>query len=96
MSLQCRYFVSYTGLKLPFKFVNEISDQDLGLRNTYFKAFFEDDVLLSFQKIVYGEVEYEHQYDYYNDGTIKQAKIAEFDSDDIRIIAYNDQGTPIS
>jgi hypothetical protein len=27
------------------------------------------------QKIVYGEIEFEHHYEYYNNGMIKQAKI---------------------
>jgi hypothetical protein len=95
MSLECRHFVAYTGVKLPFKFVNEITDNDLNLRNTYFKAYYDKDTLVSCQKIVYGEVEFEHQYEYYPNGTIRRAKITEADTEDVRNIEYNEQGIAI-
>ena len=91
-----RYFVAYTGIRLPFKFVNEITGGDLNLRNTYFKACYDmDEKLLSCQKLVYGEVEFEHQYEYYSNGIIKQAEIREADVDEVRFLRYSEEGSPL-
>jgi hypothetical protein len=82
-----RYFVSYSGIKLPLKLVNEISEQALHNRNTYFCGHFEaNDRLVRCQKIVYGEIESEHVYSYYNDGTLKQAEITE--DDETRVVNF--------
>ena len=52
-----RYFVSYSGIKLPLKLINEITETALHNRNTYFCGHFdEQDQLIRCQKIVYGEV----------------------------------------
>lgn len=94
--MNCRHYVAYTGVRLPFKFVNEITDHDLHLRNTYFKAFYDDTQrLVSCQKIVYGDIEFEHKYDYYHNGKLKRAEIREAD-EEIRIINYSEQGEPLS
>jgi hypothetical protein len=75
-----RYFVSYSGIKLPLKLVNEITEQGLHNRNTYFCGYFDaDDKLVRCQKIVYGEVESEHVYSYDNNGVLKRAEITEDD-----------------
>jgi len=75
-----RYFVSYSGIKLPLKLVNEITEDSLQNRNTYFCGHFDaDDKLTRCQKIVYGEVESEHVYSYHSNGALKLAKITEED-----------------
>jgi hypothetical protein len=75
-----RYFVSYSGIKLPLKLVNEITEQSLHNRNTYFCGHFDaDNKLLRCQKIVYGEVESEHVYTYYANSSLKLAQITEDD-----------------
>jgi hypothetical protein len=79
-SITLRYFVSYSGIKLPLKLVNEITEQSLHNRNTYFCGHFDsDDKLLRCQKIVYGEVESEHVYTYYANSALKLAQITEDD-----------------
>lgn len=61
-----RYFVSYSGIKLPLNLVNEISEQGLHTRNTYFCGYYDaTQRLVMCQKIVYGEVECEHIYEYH-------------------------------
>jgi Family of unknown function (DUF6156) len=86
----CRYFVSYSGVKLPLKLVNEISEIGLINRNTYYRGYFDNqDRLLLCQKIVYGEVESEHQY-YYSNGVLKDARITE--DDEVRNIHFNELG----
>ena len=86
-----RYFVSYSGIKLPLKLVNEITEAGLTNRNTYYRGYFDaQDKLLLCQKMVYGEVESEHQYHYYDNGDLKRAQITE--DDEIREIHFNELG----
>ena len=60
-------------------------------RNTYYRGYFDDqDRLLLCQKIVYGEVESEHQYQYYANGFLKDAQITE--DDDVRKVSFNELG----
>lgn len=88
---ECRYFVSYSGIKLPLKLVNEISEVGLINRNTYYRGYFDgQDKLLLCQKIVYGEVESEHKYQYFDNGVLRQAQIAE--DDEVNVIQYNELG----
>jgi Family of unknown function (DUF6156) len=56
-----RYFVSYSGIKLPLKLVNEITEASLNNRNTYYRGYFDaQDRILLCQKVVYGELKYIH------------------------------------
>jgi hypothetical protein len=88
---ECRYFVSYSGIKLPLKLVNEITEASLNNRSTYYRGYFKaQDKMLLCQKIVYGEVESEHQYQYYDNGILKSAQITE--DDEVREIHFNELG----
>ena len=92
---ECRYFVSYSGIKLPLKLVNEITEASLNNRNTYYCGYFDvQDRMLLCQKIVYGEVESEHQYQYYDNGILKSAQITE--DDEVREIHFNELGEMVS
>ncbi len=82
-----RYFVSYSGIKLPLKLVNEITEAGLHNRNTYFCGHFDaKHRLVCCQKIVYGEVESEHVYSYYDSGALRQAAITE--DDETRTLSF--------
>ena len=84
-----RYFVSYSGIKLPLKLVNEITEASLNNRNTYYRGYFDaQNRILSCQKVVYGEVESEHQYQYDDKGGLKHAQITE--DDEVREIHFNE------
>jgi hypothetical protein len=73
-----RYFVSYSGIKLPLHLVNEIPADGLHTRNTYFCGHFDaNGRLVCCQKIVYDEVECEHLYTYHANGALKLAQITE-------------------
>jgi hypothetical protein len=86
-----RYFVSYSGIKLPLKLVNEITEDSLNNRNTYYRSRFDDQGKMQLcQKIVYGEVESEHQYQYHDNGVLKSAQITE--DDEVREIHFNELG----
>lgn len=41
---EVRYFVSYSGIKLPLKLVNEITEASLNNRNTYYRGYFNPQI----------------------------------------------------
>lgn len=74
----CRYFVSYSGVKLPLKLVNELTEAGLQNRNTYYRGYFDaQERLIVCQKMVYNEVESEHCYQYDDNGVLTAATITE-------------------
>ncbi len=82
-----RYFVSYTGVKLPFKLVNPIPADGLAHRNTFIRAYYDGTGALSgFDKVVYGEVELSHRYEYRDDGALKRAEIVMVDEEPANLI----------
>ena len=86
-----RYFVSYSGIKLPLKLVTEISSEGLHNRNTYYRGYFDEQgKMLCCQKVVYGEVETEHHYQYHQNGALKHAQISE--DDEVRDVYFNEDG----
>jgi hypothetical protein len=71
-----RYFITYSGMKLPLRLVNPIEERDLENRNTYFRAEYDDqERLVAVEKLVYGEVELQHRYGYDTSGALKVAHI---------------------
>jgi hypothetical protein len=91
----CRYFVSYTGVKLPVKLVNPLELADLNNRNTFIRAFYDDEErLVGFEKMVYGAVEIAHRYEYYPDGVLKRAEISM--DEDVTELRYDASGAMVS
>jgi len=89
---KCRHFLTYTGVKLPLRLLNPLEEADIANRNTYFRAYYdEQDRMLVCQKVVYGEIEFEHRYDYYAGGTLRCAEILESE-DDSKIMCFDEQG----
>ncbi len=75
-----RYFIPYSGVKLALKLANPIEKGAVGNRNTYFRARFDDpERPVSIEKIVYGEIELVHRYDYDVSGALKAARITMLD-----------------
>lgn len=90
-STLCRYFVSYSGVKLPLKLVNEITAEALQNRNTYYRGYFDaQEKMLCCQKVVYGEVESQHSYEYDENGVLRHAQISEDDEE--QQIYFNQSG----
>lgn len=80
LSLQCRHFVSYSGVKLPLKLITPLDSESVDKRITYFRAYYnKQDQLVTVEKVVYGEIEFEHHYEYYADGRLKSAELREVD-----------------
>lgn len=79
-SLQCRHYVSYTGVKLPLKLITPIDGESLDKRITFFRGYYNaQEQLVAVEKVVYGEIEFEHRYDYHTDGRLKSAELREED-----------------
>jgi hypothetical protein len=92
---QYRYFLSYSGVKLPLNLVSPLAATELENRNTYFRAVFDDaDRLVSCEKIVYGEIELTHLYEYSADGVLSRARIAMGD-DEATEVLFDENGSPI-
>jgi Family of unknown function (DUF6156) len=90
-----RYFVSYTGVKLPVKMVNPLEEADLRNRNTYIIARFDtEDRLVGFEKMVYAEVEISHQYEYDSQGVLRRAEI--FMDEETTEMHFDAQGALLS
>lgn len=89
-----RFFVSYTGVKLPLKLVNPLGEAELANRNTYFRADFDDaERLLGFEKMVYGEVEMRHRYEYHPNGVLKRVEITDVE-EEVTVLAFDESGAP--
>lgn len=72
-----RYFLTYRGTRLPLQLTEELPAEALGHRNTYFRARYDaQDRLLCCEKLVYGEVEMSHRYEYDADGWLCRAVIS--------------------
>ncbi|GAB2188762.1 DUF6156 family protein [Sessilibacter sp. MAH2] len=77
-----KYFLSYSGVRLPLKLVSPIESESIENRNTYFVASFNDSgLLLQVVKKVYGEVELRHEYSYDDQGQLLEAKITNLDGE---------------
>jgi hypothetical protein len=86
-----RFFLSYSGVKLPLKLVNELSESDTENRNTYFRAAYNEQArMVLCQKVVYGELEMEHRYSYYDSGALEEAEITM--AGETRQIRFADSG----
>ncbi|MEJ2457488.1 MAG: DUF6156 family protein [Novosphingobium sp.] len=71
-----RYFVTYSGVDLPFRLVGPIGEEQVANRNTFIRAWFDaTERLAGFDKLVYGEVELSHRYDYGASGTLVRASV---------------------
>jgi hypothetical protein len=89
----CRYFVTYSGIKLPFNLCEELEEAALSNRNTFFRAWYDaQDRITGFQKIVYGEVELEHSYMYGENNTLIMAEITNSD-EEITVMHFDNSGT---
>jgi hypothetical protein len=77
-----RYFSTYSGIKLPFKLSQELEESAIQNRNTYFLGYFDEQGRMTgFQKLVYGEVELEHRYEFDAQGGLTQAEITNLEGE---------------
>lgn len=89
----CRYFVTYSGIKLPLKLCEPLEEAALSNRNTFFKASYDaQNRMTGFQKMVYGEVELEHSYKYDENNTLILAEITNADGE-VTVMHFDRSGT---
>jgi len=89
---ECRFFVSYSGVKLPFNLVNAIAREALSNRNTFIRAYYDKTGMLTgFDKVVYGEVELAHRYRYHGNGALSRADITMLD-EDTTVLLFDETG----
>lgn len=89
-----RYFVSYSGVKLPLKLVNELHDSDRDNRNTFFLGVYDEaERLIRCEKRVYGEIELLHNYLYHANGALRLAEITDADGE-VTVLEFDAQGNP--
>lgn len=94
-SFRIRCYTSYSGVGLPLNLVNEISDEDLRNRNTYYQGCYDlQQRLCICRKIVYAETEFEHRYSYHPNGQLKEARIQDEDGE-ITQLQFDEQGKPV-
>lgn len=92
----CRYFVSYSGVKLPLNLVTPLDAAALNNRNTFFRGWFDvAQRLIACEKITYGEVELTHRYEYDDNGVLRQATISGSD-EEVTVMRFDAQGLPLS
>lgn len=81
-TLVCRHYVSYSGVSLPLKLITPLDADSLDGRITYFRGYYNhEEQLLAVEKVVYGEIEFEHRYQYHPDGRLKIAELIEADEE---------------
>ncbi len=89
---KCRYFVTYSGVKLPLKLSQPLNEDALNNRNTFFRGYFDTHGRISsLQKMVYGEIEIEHRYEYYNNGILKQAEVIDAEGE-VTTLYFDESG----
>lgn len=90
-----QFFVTYTGVKLPFKLVEPIAAAALTHRNTFIRAWFDaDGQLTGFDKMVYGEIELAHRYAYHANGQLRRAEVT-MDEETV-ILTFDEAGAPVT
>ena len=89
-----RYFVTYSGVKLPLRLVNLLEEPELGHRNAYIRAHYDsEDRLIECEKLVYGEVELTHRYRYDSNGVLRSAEI--LIDDERSVLEFDADGLPL-
>ena len=90
-----RYFLSYSGVKLPLNLVGPLGEADLKNRNTFMRAMFDDhDRLIGCDKLVYGDVQLTHRYEYHPNGALKRAEIVM--DEDTTVLMFDEAGKVVA
>jgi hypothetical protein len=91
-----RYFVTYTGVDLPLKFVNELAPDALANRNTYYCVYYDKSGrLMEFEQLAYGAVELAHRYEYHDNGALRRVEIL-MPEEDPMIKCFDEQGAEVA
>lgn len=87
-----RYFVTYTGVKLPFNLTGELQEHEVKNRNTFFRGHFDSEgKITGFDKLAYGEIELAHRYTYHANGKLSTAEITDIDGE-VTVLEFDAEG----
>ena len=93
---ECRYFLTYSGVKLPLKLVTPISEADTRNRNTYMRGYYDaQQRLVACEKVVYGEIELAHRYRYHDNGRVSRAEIHLVADEELTVIRFDENGAQV-
>ncbi len=85
-----RYFLTYSGVNLPLTLLNELEPDQLKNRIAFFSGVYDgQDRLTGVQKMVYGEVEMEHRYQYDETGVLRRAEISDIDGE-VTVLTFDE------
>ena len=88
-TLTCRHFVTYSGVDLPLNLVTPLEEGDLDQRITFFRGYYDErEQLMAVEKVVYGEIAFEHHYQYHDDGRLKRIELIEAD-EEARVMQFD-------
>jgi hypothetical protein len=89
-----RYFLTYSGVRMPLNLVSPLESTELQNRNTYFRVTYDAaGRVATCEKVVYGEVELAHEYAYRDDGSLAHARIEL--GDEVTEVDCDETGAPI-
>jgi len=75
--MSTRYFLTYSGVKLPLALTQELAPDALAHRNTYLQADYDErGRMVRCQKLVYGDIEMTHVYEWDAQDRLVRATIA--------------------
>jgi hypothetical protein len=87
------YYLSYSGVRLPLKLTSPIEAGELENRNTYIVAHHDSQGrLVELVRMVYGEEELRHLYQYHDNDHLKQAEITM--GGETRVLDFDEEGKP--
>ena len=93
---ECRYFLTYSGVKLPLRLVTPIEEADTRNRNTYMRGYFDgQERLVALEKVVYGEIELAHRYHYHDNGNVSRAEVHLVADEELTILNFDERGAQV-
>lgn len=88
-----RHFVTYSGVKLPLNLNSELTEAEVHNRITFFRAGYNAaEQMLKVEKVVYGEIESFHEYEYYPSGALQQARVVSVAEETSTLMQYDEDG----
>lgn len=89
-----RYFLTYRGIGLPLSLGEEVDAAAVQHRGTYFRAHYDArNRMVRCEKLVYGEVELEHVYEYDLEGRLTRATLTAA-GDDPQVLSFGAAADP--
>ena len=76
------YYANFSGYSIPLKLVEEISEEDALSKPAYYIGYFQNNRLVRVEKFFNGDLFFQHDYVYQEDGSIKESKVINPDGEE--------------